>query len=435
MRMVDLILKKRNNEELTKEEIEFIIEGYTKGEIPDYQVSALLMAIYFNGMTKEERLNLTIAMLKSGEEIDLSKIKGVKCDKHSTGGVGDKTSLVVGPLAAACGVKMAKMSGRGLGHTGGTLDKLESIPGFNISISSDDFYDQVNEIGLAIIGQTANITPADKLLYSLRDVTGTVESIPLISSSIMSKKLASGADNIVLDVKVGEGAFMKNIEEATKLADAMVNIGNLANRKIVAVLTEMNEPLGCAVGNSLEVIEAIETLKGNGPSDFVELCVYFVSEILMVCGICENELQAKALVMEKINNREGLSKLAEMIKFQSGNENVINDYSILGIASEVIELKYLGKNPVYVEKLDALKIGEAAMLLGAGRETKEQAVDPTVGIVLNKKIGDLVLPNDIIAYVHTNGKNTSQAIDMIYLAYQFNVNKIEKKSKILKVVK
>ncbi len=435
MRMVDLILKKRNNEELTKEEIEFIIEGYTKGEIPDYQVSALLMAIYFNGMTKQERLNLTIAMLKSGEEIDLSKIKGVKCDKHSTGGVGDKTSLVVGPLAAACGVKMAKMSGRGLGHTGGTLDKLESIPGFNISISSDDFYDQVNEIGLAIIGQTANITPADKLLYSLRDVTGTVESIPLISSSIMSKKLASGADNIVLDVKVGEGAFMKNIEEATKLADAMVNIGNLANRKTVAVLTEMNEPLGCAVGNSLEVIEAIETLKGNGPSDFVELCVYFVSEILMVCGICENELQAIALVMEKINNREGLSKLAEMIKFQSGNENVINDYSILGIASEVIELKYLGKNPVYVEKLDALKIGEAAMLLGAGRETKEQAVDPTVGIVLNKKIGDLVLPNDIIAYVHTNGKNTSQAIDMIYLAYQFNVNNIEKKSKILKVVK
>lgn len=435
MRMVDLILKKRNNEELTKEEIEFIIEGYTKGEIPDYQVSALLMAIYFNGMTKEERLNLTIAMLKSGEEIDLSKIKGVKCDKHSTGGVGDKTSLVVGPLAAACGVKMAKMSGRGLGHTGGTLDKLESIPGFNISISSDDFYDQVNEIGLAIIGQTANITPADKLLYSLRDVTGTVESIPLISSSIMSKKLASGADNIVLDVKVGEGAFMKNIEEATKLADAMVNIGNLANRKTVAVLTEMNEPLGCAVGNSLEVIEAIETLKGNGPSDFVELCVYFVSEILMVCGICENELQAKALVMEKINNREGLFKLAEMIKFQSGNENVINDYSILGIASEVIELKYLGKNPVYVEKLDALRIGEAAMLLGAGRETKEQAVDHTVGIVLNKKIGDLVLPNDIIAYVHTNGKNASQAIDMIYLAYQFNVNNIEKKSKILKVVK
>ena len=435
MRMIDLILKKRNNEELTKEEINFIIEGYTNGQIPDYQVSALLMAIYFNGMTNEERLNLTIAMLKSGEEIDLSKIKGLKCDKHSTGGVGDKTSLVVGPLAAACGVKMAKMSGRGLGHTGGTLDKLESIPGFNISISADDFHRQVNEIGLAIIGQTANITPADKLLYSLRDVTGTVESIPLIASSIMSKKLASGADNIVLDVKVGEGAFMKNIDEATKLAEGMVSIGNLANRKTVAVLTAMNEPLGCAVGNSLEVIEAIETLKGNGPQDFLELCVYFVTEILMVCGICKDDAEANALVKEKISNGEGLNKLAEMIKYQNGNQNVINDYSILGCAEDVIEVKYFGKTPVYVEKLDALMIGEAAMLLGAGRETKEQAIDPTVGVVLNKKIGDKVLPNDVIAYVHTNGKNTTNAIEMIFNAYRFNNKEIVKSNKILKVVK
>ena len=435
MRMIDLILKKRNNEELTKEEINFIIEGYTNGQIPDYQVSALLMAIYFNGMTNEERLNLTIAMLKSGEEIDLSKIKGIKCDKHSTGGVGDKTSLVVGPLAAACGVKMAKMSGRGLGHTGGTLDKLESIPGFNISISADDFHRQVNEIGLAIIGQTANITPADKLLYSLRDVTGTVESIPLIASSIMSKKLASGADNIVLDVKVGEGAFMKNIDEATKLAEGMVSIGNLANRKTVAVLTAMNEPLGCAVGNSLEVIEAIETLKGNGPQDFLELCVYFVTEILMVCGICKDDTEANALVKEKISNGEGLNKLAEMIKYQNGNQNVINDYSILGCAEDVIEVKYFGKTPVYVEKLDALMIGEAAMLLGAGRETKEQAIDPTVGVVLNKKIGDKVLPNDVIAYVHTNGKNTTNAIEMIFNAYRFNNKEIVKSNKILKVVK
>ena len=435
MRMIDLILKKRNNEELTKKEINFIIEGYTNGQIPDYQVSALLMAIYFNGMTNDERLNLTIAMLKSGEEIDLSKIKGIKCDKHSTGGVGDKTSLVVGPLAAACGVKMAKMSGRGLGHTGGTLDKLESIPGFNISISADDFHRQVNEIGLAIIGQTANITPADKLLYSLRDVTGTVESIPLIASSIMSKKLASGADNIVLDVKVGEGAFMKSMDEATKLAEGMVSIGNLANRKTVAVLTAMNEPLGCAVGNSLEVIEAIETLKGNGPQDFLELCVYFVTEILMVCGICKDDAEANALVKEKINNGEGLNKLAEMIKYQNGNQNVINDYSILGHAEEVIEVKYFGKIPVYVEKVDALMIGEAAMLLGAGRETKEQAIDPTVGIVLNKKIGDKVLPNDVIAYVHTNGKNTTNAIEMIFNAYRFNNKEIVKSNKILKVVK
>lgn len=435
MRMVDLILKKRNNEELTKEEISFIIEGYTNGEIPDYQVSALLMAIYFNGMSNEERLNLTIAMLKSGEEIDLSKIMGVKCDKHSTGGVGDKTSLVVGPLAAACGVNMAKMSGRGLGHTGGTLDKLESIPGFNISINSEDFHHQVNEIGLAIIGQTANITPADKLLYSLRDVTGTVESIPLIASSIMSKKLASGADNIVLDVKVGEGAFMKNIDDATKLAEAMVNIGELAGRKTVAVLTEMDEPLGCAVGNSLEVIEAIETLKGRGPKDFIELCTYFVTEILMVCGVCENQINAKALVMEKINNGDGLDKLAKMIKWQNGNENVINDYSLLGNSKEIIEVQYLGKDSVFVEKVDAMMIGEAAMLLGAGRETKDQSVDHTVGIVLNKKIGDKVFQNDVIAYVHTNGKNTGKAIEMIHKAYQFNNNEVIKKSKIIKVVR
>ena len=435
MRMVDLILKKRNNETLTKEEIEFIINGYTSGIIPDYQVSALLMAIYFNGMTDEERLNLTIAMLKSGEEIDLSKINGVKCDKHSTGGVGDKTSLVVAPLAAACGVKMAKMSGRGLGHTGGTLDKMESIPGLTISISSEDFYKQVNEINLAIIGQTANITPADKLLYSLRDVTGTVESIPLIASSIMSKKLASGADNIVLDVKVGDGAFMKDIEEATKLAKAMVNIGFLSGRQTVAVLTDMNEPLGCAVGNSLEVIEAIETLKGRGPQDFVELCIYFVSEILTVCGVCKDQEEAKKLVIDKINNGEGLAKLAQMIEYQHGNKEVINDYSLLGNANEIIELIYLEEKDAYVEKIEALMIGEAAMLLGAGRETKEQEVDPTVGIVLNKKIGDKVSYNDVLAYIHTNGKNTEKALAMVLDAYSFNEKEINKQSKIIKVIR
>ena len=435
MRMVDLILKKRNNEELSKEEINYIINGYTKGVIPDYQVSALLMAIYFNGMTDDERLNLTLAMLKSGEEIDLSKIKGVKCDKHSTGGVGDKTSLVVAPLAAACGVKMAKMSGRGLGHTGGTLDKLESIPGCSISIEPDDFFDQVNKIGLAIIGQTANITPADKLLYSLRDVTGTVESIPLISSSIMSKKLASGADNIVLDVKVGDGAFMKNIDQASELAEAMVNIGNLANRKTTAVLTDMNEPLGCAVGNSLEVIEAIETLKGNGPTDFVELCIYFVTEILLVCGICKTEDEAKELVLEKIANGEGLEKLSLMIEAQHGNKEVINDYSLFDKANEILEVKYLGDHACYVQKVEALTIGEAAMMLGAGRETKEQDVDFAVGIVLSKKIGDLVYPNDTIAYIHSNGKNTKVALEKVYEAYSFSDTLVEKQSKIIKVIK
>ena len=435
MRMVDLILKKRNNEELSKEEINYIISGYTKGEIPDYQVSALLMAIYFNGMTDEERLNLTLAMLKSGEEIDLSKIKGVKCDKHSTGGVGDKTSLVVAPLAAACGVKMAKMSGRGLGHTGGTLDKLESIPGCSISIESDEFFNQVNKIGLAIIGQTANITPADKLLYSLRDVTGTVESIPLISTSIMSKKLASGADNIVLDVKVGDGAFMKNVEQASELANAMVNIGNLANRKTTAVLTDMNEPLGCAVGNSLEVIEAIETLKGNGPTDFVELCIYFVTEILLVCGVCKTEIEAKELVLQKIANREGLEKLSLMIEAQHGNKEVINDYSLFDKASEIIEVKYFGEKPCYIQKVEALTIGEAAMMLGAGRETKEQDVDFAVGIVLNKKIGDLVNPNETLAYVHSNGKNTNVAVEKVYEAYSFSDTLVEKQSKIIKVIR
>ena len=435
MRMVDLIIKKRNKEELSKEEIEFIINGYTNKEIPDYQVSALLMAIYFNGMTKEERLNLTIAMLKSGEEIDLSAIKGVKCDKHSTGGVGDKTSLVVGPLAAACGVKMAKMSGRGLGHTGGTLDKMESIPGLSINIDSDDFFKQVNEIGLAIIGQTANITPADKLLYSLRDVTGTVESIPLIASSIMSKKLASGADNIVLDVKVGEGAFMKDVETATHLAEAMVEIGNLAGRKTVAVLTNMSEPLGNNIGNSLEVIEAIETLKGNGPSDFVELCLYLTSEILLVCGICDNETTARQMVIEKINDGSGLKKLTEMISYQHGDPEVINDYALMGVVFDEVQLKYTGENDVYVSKLDALKIGEAAMLLGAGRETKEQDVDPNVGIELHKKIGDKVSPNDVIATIYTNDKNTQKACELIYSAFEYSSQKVLKQSKIIKIVR
>lgn len=435
MRMIDLIIKKRNNQELTKEEIDFIINGYVEGSIPDYQVSALLMAIYFNDMTEIERLNLTLAMLHSGEEINLDRINGIKCDKHSTGGVGDKTSLVVGPLAAACGVKMAKMSGRGLGHTGGTLDKMESIPGLSIDISSEDFYRQVNEIGLAIIGQTANITPADKLLYALRDVTGTVDSIPLIASSIMSKKLASGADNIVLDVKVGRGAFMKDVETATMLADAMVKIGNLANRKTVATLTDMNEPLGNAVGNSLEVIEAIETLKGNGPSDFSELCIAFVNEILVVCSICNTMEEASKMTMEALNSGRGLEKLRQMIKYQHGNSDVIDDYSLLPVAEEVIELVHQGDNIVYVKEIDALAIGEAAMLLGAGRETKDQEVDPSVGVVLAKKVGDIIKPGDVIASIYTNGKNTNSACEKVLNAYTLSTEYVEKVNKIIKVVR
>lgn len=435
MRMIDLIIKKRNNHELTKEEIDFIINGYVKGDIPDYQISAFLMAVYFNNMTENERLNLTLAMLNSGEQINLDQIIGVKCDKHSTGGVGDKTSLVVAPLAAACGVKMAKMSGRGLGHTGGTLDKLESVPGLTIDISSEDFYKQVNEIGLAIIGQTANITPADKLLYSLRDVTGTIESIPLIASSIMSKKLASGANNIVLDVKVGSGAFMKDIDTATLLAQAMVEIGNLANRKTVATLTDMNEPLGNAVGNSLEIIEAIETLKGNGPKDFTDLCISFVNEILVVCDICKTFEEANLMTLDVLNSGKGLEKLKLMFEYQHGNGNVVNDYSLLPVAEDEVLVKYQGDKSVYVKSIDALAIGEAAMILGAGRETKEQEVDPSVGVVLSKKVGDLVEPGEVIAKLYTSGKNTDSAVQKVYNAYEFSLEYVEKLNKILKVVR
>ena len=285
------------------------------------------------------------------------------------------------------------------------------------------------------IGQTANITPADKLLYSLRDVTGTVESIPLIASSVMSKKLASGADNIVLDVKVGEGAFMKDVETATKLAEAMVEIGNLAGRKTVAVLTNMSEPLGNNIGNSLEVIEAIETLKGNGPSDFVELCLYLTSEILLVCGICDNETTARQMVIEKINDGSGLKKLTEMITYQHGDPEVINDYALMGVVFDEVQLKYTGENDVYVSNLDALKIGEAAMLLGAGRETKEQDVDPNVGIALHKKIGDKVSPNDVIATIYTNDKNTQKACELIYSAFEYSSQKVLKQSKIIKIVR
>ncbi len=435
MRVVDIITKKRDGFKLSKEEIEFIIDGYVKGIIPDYQVSAFLMAVYFKGMDKEESYQLTNAMLHSGEEIDLSRINGVKVDKHSTGGVGDKTSLVVAPLAASFGVKMAKMSGRGLGHTGGTLDKLESIPGFRIEISADDFFKQVNEIGLAIIGQSANITPADKKLYALRDVTGTIESVPLIASSIMSKKLASGADHIVLDVKVGKGAFMKNLDDATVLAKAMVEIGSLAHRDTVATLTDMSQPLGCAVGNSLEVIEAIETLKGKGPKDFTELCVALTAEILLIAKIAKDPEEARKLVLDAIHDGRGLEKLRLMIKYQGGNPDVIDDYTLFKQAEQIINLEYLDDLDAYVEEIDALKIGEAAMLLGAGRSTKEDIIDPSVGIVLHKKVGDKVTKGDVIASIYTNGLNTDEAMQMIFDAYVLTNEEVKPHDIILKIVR
>ena len=434
-RMVDLILKKRDGGILTRDEINFIINGYVNNEIPEYQVSALLMAIYFNPLTEDEIQNLTIAMLRSGEEIDLSNIKGITVDKHSTGGVGDKTSLVVGPIVAALGVKIAKMSGRGLGHTGGTLDKLESIPGFKIEVDSDKFFNQVNEIGVAIIGQSSNITPADKKLYALRDVTGTVESIGLIASSIMSKKLASGADHIVLDVKVGKGAFMKDLETATKLAETMVKIGKKANRETVATLTDMEQPLGYAIGNSLEVIEAIETLKNNGPKDFDTLCRALSTEIVLVAGLAENEEEALKMVDEVILNKKALNKLGEMIEYQGGNKEVINDYSIMKEASQEIDLLYLEDNECYVYGIDALMIGEAAMNLGAGRAKIDDVIDHSVGIILRKKVGDKVVKGDVIATIYANEKGIDIASKMIIDAYTMSQEEVKVRDVILKVVR
>ena len=435
MRIVDLIEKKKKNFALTKDEINYIINGYVEGSIKDYQVSALLMAICLNGMTDDEVFFLTDAMLHSGEIIDLSKIKGIKCDKHSTGGVGDKTSLVVAPLAAALGVKMAKMSGRGLGHTGGTLDKLESIPGFDIEKEADEFFDQVNEIGIAIIGQSANITPADKLLYALRDVTATVDSIPLSASSIMSKKLASGADHIVLDVKVGSGAFMKDARSALELAKLMVEIGKKANKDVVATLSDMEQPLGNAIGNTLEVIEAIETLKGNGPKDFTNLCKEFVIEILLVCKFAYDYNSALNMVENAIKDGSGLNKLKQMIKAQGGNDSVVDDYSILPLADESIDLTYNEEDDAYVEEINALKIGEAAMILGAGRATKEDIIDMGVGIVLNKKVGDKLSTGDVLATIYTNGKNTEQAISIVLDAYSLTKNKVSPRPTIIETIR
>ena len=434
-RMVDLILKKRDGGILSTDEINFIINGYVKNEIPEYQVSALLMAIYYNPLTEDEIQSLTMAMLRSGEEIDLSNIKGVKVDKHSTGGVGDKTSLVVGPIVAALGVKIAKMSGRGLGHTGGTLDKLESIPGFKIEVASEDFFNQVNEIGVSIIGQSSNITPADKKLYALRDVTGTVESIGLIASSIMSKKLASGADHIVLDVKVGKGAFMKDLETATKLAETMVKIGKNANRETVATLTDMEQPLGYAIGNRLEVIEAIETLKNNGPKDFDTLCRALSAEIVLVAGLANDEETAFKMVDEVIVNKKALNKLGEMIEYQGGNKDVINDYSIMKEANQEIDLLYLEEDQCYVYEIDALMIGEAAMNLGAGRAKIDDVIDHSVGVVLRKKVGDKVVKGDIIATIFANEKGIDIASKMVIDAYTMSKEEVKTRDVILKVVR
>ena len=403
MRMYDLIMKKRKGEELTTEEINFFVDGFTKGEIPDYQASAMLMAIFFNKMNKRETADLTNAMVESGDKIDLSNIKGVKVDKHSTGGVGDKTSICLTPLVASLGIPVAKMSGRGLGHTGGTIDKLETFKGFSVELTEEQFMENVNKINIAIMGQSGNLVPADKKLYALRDVTATVDNMSLIASSIMSKKLASGADAIVLDVKVGDGAFMKTPETAKELAQEMVDIGKHLGRETIGVISDMDQPLGYAIGNSLEVIEAIELLKGNGPKDLLELTLTIGSNMLLCAKMAESEEEARKMLMENIKNGKGLEKLKDFVKAQGGDITPIDDYS------KFPQAKYVEKvtSPVdgYITKIHAEAFGLIAMELGAGRATKESEIDLAVGIVLNKKRGEKVNKGDVLAYIHSNNED------------------------------
>lgn len=399
MRMVDLIAVKRDGLELTSEEIRFIINGYCNGDIPDYQMSALLMAIYYKGMSDSEILELTTAMAESGDMVDLSGIPGVKVDKHSTGGVGDKTTLIVAPIVASMGVKVAKMSGRGLGHTGGTVDKLESIPGLKMDLNRDQFFQVVNKTGLSVIGQSGNLTPADKKMYALRDVTATVDSIPLIASSIMSKKIAAGSDAILLDVKVGRGAFMKNLDDAVKLAETMVSLGENAGRTTRAVVTDMDSPLGNAIGNNLEVIEAVNTLKGKGPEDLTAECIELAGNMLSMAGLGDIE-ECKAKALEAINSGKALERLIAMVEAQGGDSSVLIDTDKFEKAS--VRSEYTAKKQGYITQMDATDCGIASAILGAGRETLESTIDYSAGIVLNKKIGDYVEKGEVIATLYTN---------------------------------
>ncbi|MGM1022882.1 MAG: pyrimidine-nucleoside phosphorylase [Bacillota bacterium] len=412
MRMVDLIEKKRDGKELTTEEINFIIQGYTQGEIPDYQVSALAMSIFFKDMTERERADLTMAMVHSGDTIDLSAIEGVKVDKHSTGGVGDTTTLVLAPLVAALDIPVAKMSGRGLGHTGGTIDKLEAIAGFHVEISKDEFVDLVNRSKIAVIGQSGNLTPADKKLYALRDVTATVNSIPLIASSIMSKKIAAGSDAIVLDVKTGAGAFMKTVDDAKELAHAMVSIGNNVGRKTMAVISDMSQPLGLAIGNSLEVKEAIDTLRGEGPKDLEELCMTLGSQMVFLAGKADSLENAEEKLREVIRNGKALEKFKEFIANQGGDASVVDHPERLPQAQYLIEVP--AKQDGVVAEIVADEIGTAAMLLGAGRATKESEIDLAVGLMLNKKVGDAVKVGDSLVTIHANREDVAQVLEKIY---------------------
>lgn len=412
MHMVDIIEKKRDGQELTTAEINFFIEGYTKGEIPDYQASALAMAIYFQDMNDRERADLTRAMVESGDTIDLSAIDGVKVDKHSTGGVGDTTTLVLAPLVASLGVPVAKMSGRGLGHTGGTIDKLESIAGFHVELTREQFIDLVNRDKVAVIGQSGNLTPADKKLYALRDVTGTVNSIPLIASSIMSKKIAAGADAIVLDVKTGDGAFMKTQEDAEKLAHAMVRIGNHVGRKTIAIISDMSQPLGFAIGNALEVKEAIETLQGKGPKDLTELVLTLGSQMVILAGKAKTSEEAKEMLLDAIHSGKALAKFKEFLANQGGDASIVDDLTKLPQAKYKIELP--AKQSGYISRMVADEIGVASMILGAGRATKEDVIDLAVGLVLHKKVGDKVEEGESILTIYSNRENVEDVKQKLY---------------------
>jgi len=432
MHILDIISKKKQGRKLTKEEIYYVVNGYTDGIIPDYQISALLMAIYFKGMDAEETSTLTMAMVESGDQIDLSSIEGIKVDKHSTGGVGDKVSLIVIPLVASLGIPVAKLSGRGLGHTGGTIDKLESIEGFDIGLSMEKFIDNVNRYKMAIVGQTGDLTPADKKLYALRDVTATVDSIPLIASSIMSKKIASGSDAIVLDVKVGNGAFMKTLEEARILAEAMVSIGKGLGRNTVAVLTNMNEPLGREVGNANEVREAIAALKGEAGEDLISVSVTIASYMAVLGKAFEDLETAEKAILENIRNGKAMEQFELLVKIQGGNAEQIRHPETLPTAQ--IEVPVIARAEGYVHEIKAQEIGTAAMLLGAGRETKEDLIDYASGIHLEKKVGDRVENGDVLCILLTNREDYQDAYNKALEAYEINEEQPEKIPFILDVI-
>ncbi|MCC3647802.1 MAG: pyrimidine-nucleoside phosphorylase [Bacillota bacterium] len=423
MRMVDLIEKKRDGLELTAEEIQFVIKGYTDGSIPDYQVSALTMAIFFQGMTENERANLTMAMVESGDQIDLSKIEGIKVDKHSTGGVGDTTTLVLGPLVAAVGVPVAKMSGRGLGHTGGTIDKLEAVEGFHVEIENEEFIKLVNQNKIAVIGQSGNLTPADKKLYALRDVTATVDSIPLIASSIMSKKIAAGADSIVLDVKTGAGAFMKTLDDSRELAKAMVRIGNNVGRNTMAVISDMSQPLGFAIGNALEVKEAIDTLRGEGPEDLTELCLTLGSHMVFLARKADSLKEAREKLENAMKDGSALETFKVFLSSQGGDASVVDDPQKLPQAKYTFELE--AKQDGYVSEIVADEIGTAAMLLGAGRATKESEIDLAVGLILRRKIGDRVQKGESLVTICSNFENVEEVRTMLYENITLSTEKVE----------